>query len=119
MLVGHDKVCRQPGAGTPASRLLGMVRALAIELHPERKDTLRVGLDSRLDCELGFDSLARAELLLRLERAFEMRLPQEVLGEAEIPEHLLTAVLTANRFSWQAIKSGMKPGPRGRRRTGA
>ncbi len=102
------------GADTPAARLLGVVQELAIELHPERKDTLRVGLDSWLDRDLGFDSLARAELMLRLEHAFNVRLPQEVLGEAEIPEHLLTAVLTANRFSWQAIKSGMKPGPRGR-----
>ena len=102
------------GAGTPAARLLGVVRELAIELHPERKDTLRVGLDSRLDRELGFDSLARAELMLRLEHAFNVRLPQEVLGEAETPEHLLTAVLTANKFSGQAIKSGMTPGPRGR-----
>ena len=46
--------------------LLRQVRELAVELHPRRRRTLHVTLDSELDRGLGFDSLSRAELLLRL-----------------------------------------------------
>ena len=95
MVETSDLVAPTPAEEEPASRLLRVVRELAIELHPQRKDSLRVALDSRLDRDLGFDSLGRAELLLRLERAFAVRLPEALLGEAEIPEHLLAAVLAA------------------------
>ena len=74
-------------------RLLGMVRDLILELHPHRKDTLRVALDSTLDRDLGLDSLGRAELLVRLDRGFNKRLPQDVLSSAETVRDLLTALL--------------------------
>jgi 1-acyl-sn-glycerol-3-phosphate acyltransferase len=48
-----------------------------------------------LDRDLGFDSLGRVELLFRLERAFRIRLPEELLGEAQTPRDLLAAVLRA------------------------
>ena len=58
-----------------AEALLQVVRELAVELHPKRARSLRVTLDSTLDRGLGFDSLSRAELLLRLERSFGDSLP--------------------------------------------
>jgi len=53
----------------------------------------RAELDSNLERNLAFDSLERAELLLRLERAFAVRLPAHTLVTAETPRDLLRAVL--------------------------
>jgi len=47
-----------------ASELLDIVARLAAELHPRRTKPA-VTLDSRLDRELGFDSLGRVELIAR------------------------------------------------------
>ena len=52
-----------------------------------------VDLDSNLERDLGLDSLERAELLLRLERVFGVRLPVRTLGSAETPRDLWRAVL--------------------------
>ncbi len=76
--------------------LLELVRQLALELHPQRKRTLRVMLDSTLDRDLGFDSLSRVELLRRIERAFAVSLPEQVLASAETPRDLLRAVSSAH-----------------------
>ncbi len=95
MRVEASTPAEPPRAENAGSRLLQVVRDLAIELHPHRAKTLGVSLDSALDRDLGFDSLGRVELLLRLERAFGVRLPEELLGEAETPRDLLNAVLGA------------------------
>ncbi|MGZ6022454.1 MAG: AMP-binding protein [Rhizomicrobium sp.] len=76
-----------------ARNLLAATRDVAVMLRPHRRLTLRVGLDSALDRDLGFDSLGRVELLLRLERVFHIRLPEALLSEAETPRDLLEAVL--------------------------
>jgi 1-acyl-sn-glycerol-3-phosphate acyltransferase len=95
-------VSRQPpaSAASPqlenlAERLLDIVRQLAIDLHPHRGRGLEVRWESRLDRELGIDSLGRAELLSRVESAFRVRLPQSALAEAETPRDLLAAVQAA------------------------
>ncbi|MCP4317682.1 MAG: AMP-binding protein [Hyphomicrobiales bacterium] len=49
-------------------------------------------LDSVLDRDLGIDSLARMELLLRLERQFGVRVPEDILMEAETARDLLLAI---------------------------
>jgi hypothetical protein len=51
-----------------------------------------VALASRLDRDLGIDSLGRTELILRIEHAFRLRLPPETLSEAETVGDLLTAL---------------------------
>jgi acyl carrier protein len=88
----------------PADDLMAVVRELAIELQPHRRTSLTVNLDSSLDRDLGFDSLGRAELLLRLERAFRVRLPDELLAEAETPRDLLDAALAARPERTQLTK---------------
>ena len=65
-----------------AESLLEVVRQLAVELQPGRKDLLTVTLDSSLDRDLGLDSLARVELLIRIERVFEAMLSEQVLARA-------------------------------------
>ncbi len=86
-------------AEQPDSRdaaLLDLVRQLAVELHPRRQRSLRVTLDSVLDRDLGFDSLSRVELLRRIEGAFAVSLPEQVLASADTPRDLLRAVSAAH-----------------------
>lgn len=78
-----------------AESLLEVVRQLAAELQPGRKQLSSVTLDSSLDRDLGLDSLARVELLIRIGRTFEVMLSEQVLASAETPRDLLRAVLSA------------------------
>jgi 1-acyl-sn-glycerol-3-phosphate acyltransferase len=50
---------------------------------------------SRLDADLGFDSLARVELLERLERTLKIELPEEALASIETIADLLNVVTAA------------------------
>lgn len=68
--------------------VLQVIQQLAAELHPESASSA-VRLDSSLDRDLGLDSLARMELLIRLEKRFAIRLPEQVLATAETPRDLL------------------------------
>ena len=77
-----------------AAQLLALVTQLRDETHAARSHA--VTLDSRLESELGFDSLARAELLMRVERDFACALASELLATAETPRDLLDAVLGAH-----------------------
>jgi acyl carrier protein len=79
-----------------ARRLVDLIGALSHEIQPGRRD-LRVTLDSDLDRDLGFDSLSRVELLLRVERAFDVALPEQVFSAAESPRDLLRAVQGSRR----------------------
>lgn len=77
-----------------ANRLLEVVRRLTLELAPERSRH-RITLDSQLERELGFDSLSRVELLLRLERELNVRLADTTISTAETPRDLMHAALDA------------------------
>ncbi len=76
--------------------LLKTVRDLAAELNPRHMALGPITLDSILDRDLGFDSLGRVELLVRLERQFQVSLPEQALMEAESPRDLLRAVSGAD-----------------------
>ena len=76
------------------SQLLEIIRGLTLELRPGLSH-IQIGIDTDLDRELGFDSLSRVELLLRIERGLEVRLSEQVFSTAETPRHLLQAVLSA------------------------
>ena len=54
--------------------LIAVVRELVRELAPQRLKRGDVTLASRLDRDLGIDSLGRTELVLRIERKFRVRL---------------------------------------------
>ncbi|MCP3870494.1 MAG: AMP-binding protein [Gammaproteobacteria bacterium] len=56
-------------------------------------------MDSALDRELGFDSLSRVELILRIERAFAVSLSEQLLAHAETPRDLYEAVQAAGPSS--------------------
>ncbi|MEF8769760.1 AMP-binding protein [Candidatus Accumulibacter contiguus] len=77
-----------------AARLLGVVSAMVEETRPGR--TLgRVSLHSHLERDLGLDSLARVELLLRVGSEFGKSLPEGALAEAETPQDLLRFIARA------------------------
>jgi 1-acyl-sn-glycerol-3-phosphate acyltransferase len=73
-------------------RVLDVVAGLARELHPQRTRLHEPSLSSRLERDLGIDSLGRTELILRIERAFRVRLPLRIVGEAETVRDLLDAL---------------------------
>lgn len=76
--------------------LLALVETLASELRPYRRSGEAATLDSLLEEDLGLYSLARVELVLRLERTFGVRLPEQLLVTAETPRDLLRIVRGAN-----------------------
>jgi len=78
-----------------AGELLRLIRELVRELHPRKAGRLSPHLDSSLDTDLGLDSLARVELIARLEQSFNIALPQQVFADAETPGDLLRAITTA------------------------
>ena len=74
-------------------RLLEVVAAVAKEARPNVEP--HVALDSSLEKELGLDSLARVELVLRLEKEFGASLPEQALAVSETPRDLLRFLLSS------------------------
>src|SRR5687767_4022970 len=77
-----------------ANRVVGVVAAVAKEARPHVD--AYVTLDSSLERELGLDSLARVELVLRLEREFAASLPEQALASSETPRDLLRFLLASS-----------------------
>ena len=78
--------------GSRDQALLALVAELVKELRQQSKRPVDVSLSSRLEQDLGIDSLGRTELMLRIERAFRVRLPIEVVSEAETVGDILKAI---------------------------
>lgn len=74
--------------------LIQIARDLAGEINPE-KQNIQLTLAGKLDRDLGFDSLARAELLSRIERQLGVTLPEQLLGSAETLGDLADAISAA------------------------
>ncbi len=81
-------------ADDTALRLLRLIEQFVAESRPQ--GAVAVTLDSSFERDLGLDSLARAELLLRTERALGVSLPDQTLNTAETPRDLVRIVLTAH-----------------------
>ena len=87
--------------------LLGIIRDLASELHPQSQLFRKATLDSSLDRDLGFDSLSRVELVLRIEQAFNINLPEQTLAAVETPRDLLRAIEGASSAPPRVIETGV------------
>jgi 1-acyl-sn-glycerol-3-phosphate acyltransferase len=72
--------------------LIAVVAELVRELHPQRFRYIDIRPSSRIERDLGIDSLSRTELMLRIERAFRVRLPAQTIGEAETVHDLVQAL---------------------------
>ena len=72
--------------------LIAIVDQLARELHPQQARRGVASLSSRLERDLGIDSLGRTELVLRLERSFGTRLPIALVAEADTVDDLKRAL---------------------------
>ena len=73
-----------------------VVHAFVAELHP-RHATLQISLDQTIERDLGIDSLGRVELFGRIERAFDVNLPEHVFSSAETVRDLLHVIRRATR----------------------
>lgn len=86
---------RNPTQETLNQRVLQVIRELTRELHPEWSDTIVAKATSDLDRDLGYDSLARAELLMRLNRTFNIELADRLIVEAVTAGNICDAVASA------------------------
>jgi len=103
-----------------APALLELVGELYEELHHAKPAPGVIALSSTLDGDLGLDSLARVELLLRLEQRFQIHLPESALGTVETVADLWRAAGAATpvlpgdgRIAGSATTAALKlPGAR-------
>lgn len=84
---------------TMAETLLRLLDELASELHPHRPSSARITVDCSIDNEIGLDSLARLELLPRVEDRFGVTLPERAFADAETPRDLLRTIQSARSGS--------------------
>lgn len=91
-----------PDSMNDAERLLGIVRGLAHELRPSAHATDGMGLDHALERDFGLDSLARVELLARIERELGTRLDEKAFVAAETPRDLLRLIAGASHAEMPA-----------------
>ena len=77
-----------------ASKVLAVVAAVTREARPHSA-LPEIALDSSLEKDLGLDSLARVELVLRLEREFSTSLPEQALATSETPRDLLRFLMSS------------------------
>jgi 1-acyl-sn-glycerol-3-phosphate acyltransferase len=82
------------GTDTERTRIEREILAIVGELIRELGSVgIEPSLDRSLERDLGIGSLERVELLLRMERAFAVRLPDVVVAEAATPGDLVDAIL--------------------------
>lgn len=101
-----------PDRAAAAEALLRTLEQLLAEGGASRRRP-PVELDSRLERDLGLDSLGRAELLARLERLWQRRLPEQLLN-AETPRELLEAMLDADPVAERQSPQPIEPVDHGR-----
>jgi 1-acyl-sn-glycerol-3-phosphate acyltransferase len=92
--------------------VLAVLTGLLAELGGARAQG-RVALDDALERDLGLGSLERVELLVRLERAFGVRLPDAVMAEAVSARDLVAALLSGATAPAEGVPERAGPVPPG------
>ena len=80
-----------PSGAVTETALLALVEATLRVVHADAPGLPSVTLNSVLDRDLALDSLSRMELLLLVERAYGVSLPEQILQRAETVADLLRA----------------------------
>lgn len=80
-------------------KLLTVIQQFVDALRPGSRPDRTVALDSAFEKELGLDSLSRAELISRVERAWDVTFSEQVFAAAETPRDLLRALPQAGSRS--------------------
>lgn len=75
--------------------VVGIVGDFVREVRGRRTGSVEITPRSRLDRDLGIDSLGRTELILRIERTLHARLPSMTLAQVETVGDLLAAIETS------------------------
>jgi len=88
--------------------VLEIVRQFLIELGSARALS-ELALGSHLDRDLGLGSLERVELMLRLNRQFGVRLPEQAFSDADTVEDLVRAVLRSAARAPELPSSPRRP----------
>jgi acyl carrier protein len=93
--------------------LLRVIAKLVQEVHSQHSEFEPVALDSAFEKDLGLDSLSRVELIARVEKQFDLALPERIFAEAETGRDLLRVILgaetprtTLSESDMQAVKMG-------------
>jgi 1-acyl-sn-glycerol-3-phosphate acyltransferase len=76
-----------------AGVLLALVAKVNHELRPNDTTLPTPSLDHHFDRDYGLDSLARVELIARIEKEFSTSLPEQAMAEAQSPRDILRALL--------------------------
>ncbi len=97
-------------SGNVERELLETVKGLLTELGSDRAAE-RLTLASSFDSELGLGSLERVELLMRVERRFSVRLPDEVAQRAETPAEWIKALEAPTGAGVSERYPIVQPGP--------
>jgi len=95
-----------PSLAQAEERLLAEIDKLLAENRQSGAE--RATLDSTLERDLGLDSLARVELMTRIEHAFGASLPEQALVTAETPRDLLRFLRSAQPGRAQAVPHALR-----------
>jgi len=94
-------------ANQDITKVLNILEELTQELYPQRSSPV-VELNTVLDAGLGIDSLARMELLYRLERSLDLNLDEnKVLGAITVSD-LIETCSTADSKTWSDVVTSFK-----------
>ena len=94
--------------GSIAPRLMSVAQSAVADLRGGDLYGLKLSLDSSLQNDLGLDSLARVELLHRIEETFQIRLPDSTFASALTLRDLLSAVERAGAGPTSAAEGGLR-----------
>ncbi|MGB0126426.1 MAG: acyl carrier protein, partial [Rhodocyclaceae bacterium] len=89
-------------------RLLDAITEVVLRYHAGRRHA--VNLDSDFERDLGLDSLARAEVLLRVGEAFGAPLPDAALSDGRTPRDLLAYLGHAGPAPAAQAETTLPPG---------
>ena len=79
-------------ADNTVTELLQVIEDLVSEFQQNRPSEKAINLDHHFEKDLGLDSLARVELIARIEKKFKLALPERTFSEAESARDLLRAI---------------------------